>query len=162
MNCVFHKAVKNILELEGLYVDDQDDAGGETKFGISKRCYPHLDIQNLTLDKAKMIYHDDFWERGPFEKIQNESVAIKLFELTINIGPISAGKCIQRALRCCGYKVVEDGIVGTDTITKVNLANNLELLASLKSEAAGYYRLVAAHKPSQSKFLNGWLNRAYS
>ncbi len=162
MNCVFNKAFSNLIKLEGEYVNDADDAGGETKFGISKKWYPHLDIKNLSRNDAMKIYYDDFWKCGPFEKLKNESIAVKLFELTVNIGQKHAGKCIQRALRCCGYQIAEDGIIGTETISKTNTANYVELLASLRSEAAGYYRLVAEKKPDNAKFLEGWLKRAYS
>lgn len=60
MNCVFNKAFNNLIKLEGEYVNDADDTGGETKFGISKKWYPHLDIKNLSRDDAMKIYYDDF------------------------------------------------------------------------------------------------------
>ena len=40
---------------EGEYSNDPNDPGGETKWGISKRAYPNLDIKNLTRDGAKTI-----------------------------------------------------------------------------------------------------------
>lgn len=46
---------------EGGYVNDPDDPGGETKYGISKRAYPHLDIKNLTKQEAHTLYLQDYW-----------------------------------------------------------------------------------------------------
>lgn len=46
---------------EGGYSNDLRDPGGETKYGISKRSYPHLDIKTLTRAQVKPIYRADFW-----------------------------------------------------------------------------------------------------
>lgn len=59
----FDEAFERTLGHEDGYVDDPRDPGGETKWGISKRSYPHLDIKNLTQDQAKGIYRTDFWNR---------------------------------------------------------------------------------------------------
>lgn len=53
----FEHAVSFVLAHEGGYSDDPDDDGGETKFGISKRSYPHVDVDALTIEQAKVIYH---------------------------------------------------------------------------------------------------------
>jgi lysozyme family protein len=52
----FLKAVEIVLEHEGGYSNARGDAGGETKFGISKREYPNVDIANLTRDDVIAIY----------------------------------------------------------------------------------------------------------
>ncbi len=59
----FDQALKFVLEREGGYVNDSSDPGGETKFGISKKAYPNLDIRNLTPELAGAIYKADYW--GP-------------------------------------------------------------------------------------------------
>lgn len=56
------KALKFTLKWEGGYVNHPNDPGGETKFGISKRQYPHLDIGSLTLEDAIAIYRKDYWD----------------------------------------------------------------------------------------------------
>lgn len=49
-------------------------------------------------------------------------------------------------------------------IKDVNLVSKVltDLLAALKSEAAGYYRTLASTQPRKAKFLKGWLKRAYA
>jgi lysozyme family protein len=158
----FLSAINVILDHEGDYVDDPDDCGGETKFGISKRSYPHLDIPTLNLDAAKAIYYQDYWEPQRYHEIENLPLIIKLFDLAVNMGSRMAHRLIQRALRSAGNNVVEDGLLGPKTIAAINAVDISDLLAALKSEAAGYYRSLAVSNPKQRKFLKGWLNRAYS
>jgi lysozyme family protein len=59
----FNGAFEILIGHEGGYVDHPDDPGGETKYGISKRSYPEVNIAALTLDKAKAIYREDYWDR---------------------------------------------------------------------------------------------------
>ena len=59
----------------------------------------------------------------------------------------------------------EDGLIGEQTRTEAPAANQMALMAALRSEAAGYYRTLAASEHGQrdgSEFLDGWLNRAYA
>lgn len=57
----FLKSMIFILKWEGGYVNDPNDPGGETKYGISKRSFPDLDIANLNLEKALDIYLENYW-----------------------------------------------------------------------------------------------------
>jgi lysozyme family protein len=157
----FLKAFDYMLKHEGGYVNDKADPGGETRYGISKRSYPHLNIKDLTLDQAREIYHRDFWSKAKCEDISDENLALKFFDLVVNIGINQAVKLIQRALRAAGTQVIEDGIIGSVTLAAINKSDPTDLLAALKSEAAGYYRLIASINPSQQKFIEGWLRRAY-
>ena len=58
----FDQAFDRLIDHEGGYVFDPRDPGGETKYGISKRSYPALNIKNLDLETAKAIYRKDFWD----------------------------------------------------------------------------------------------------
>ncbi len=57
----FDTAVTKTLIHEGgsRVTDDPDDRGGLTRYGISQRSYPDLDIRNLTEDQAKEVYKRD-------------------------------------------------------------------------------------------------------
>lgn len=61
MRSNFDKAFELVIGLEGVYSNDPDDPGGETKYGIAKRYHQNLDIKNLTLDQAKAIYLQEYW-----------------------------------------------------------------------------------------------------
>jgi lysozyme family protein len=161
----FARAIARLLGDEGGLVDTPADPGGETKFGISKREYPDLDIAALTRADAVVIYFRDWWQRYRYSELPGP-IAAKLFDLAVNIGPDHAVRCLQRALRACGRRVVEDGALGRATTTAVGAANQLAMLAALRAEAAGYYRALAALERGRRaggdrEFLDGWLNRAY-
>ena len=67
----FEKCMKFVLEqecrhlkdgsLDDGYINDPNDPGGETKYGISQRAYPKEDIKNLTLPRALELYYNDYW-----------------------------------------------------------------------------------------------------
>lgn len=63
MQTSFNKVMNFILEIEGGYVNDPNDPGGETNYGISKRSYPNVDIKRLTESKAREIYERDYWRK---------------------------------------------------------------------------------------------------
>ena len=157
----FEKAFEYVIQNEGYYVFDKNDPGGETKFGITKKSYPALNIRDLTLEDAKKIYYRDSWQKGKFEEIDDEKVATQLFDLSVNLGMQAAVIVLQRALRSVGKTVQEDGLIGPQTLLATLNSEPRCLLAAIKSEAAGYYRQIAAKNPSQQKFLKGWLDRAY-
>jgi lysozyme family protein len=164
-SALFVEAVTRVLANEGGYARLAGDPGGATRFGISQRDYPNLDLEALTREHAIAIYFRDFWSPGRYAELP-AAIAVKLFDLSVNMGPAHAAHCLQRALRACGTTVVEDGALGSATIAGVGRAHGEALLAALRSEAAGYYRaaserLNAKGERDAAAFLAGWLSRAY-
>ena len=81
----FNTAVALVLKHEGGLVDNPQDPGGLTNFGISKRAYPSLDIANLTVEDAKAIYQRDYW--APFmEQEVDQRVANAALDTAVNQG----------------------------------------------------------------------------
>lgn len=139
--------------------------GGATRFGISRRDYPHLDLTNLARGSAIAIYFQDFWRAGHFPELP-PTIAIKLFDLSVDMGAAHATECLQRALRACGNAVLEDGALGNGTVAAAHRAEGPALLAALRSEAAGYYRALADKSvgvgaDERARFLAARLDRAY-
>ncbi len=157
----FEKAFRYLITNEGGFSNVSGDPGGKTKYGISQRSYPHLNIEKLTLEDAKKIYYKDFWLKGKCEEIEYELLAMQVFDFSVNLGIRASTVAVQRGLKCQGINVSEDGVWGIETHSSVKKSDQRLLLASLKSEVAGYYRLLAFKNPSFNKFLNGWLKRAY-
>lgn len=82
----FEAAFAIVVGVEGGYVNDPQDPGGETKYGISKRRYPNEDIKNLTLERAKFLYQRDFWNTNGCDKMDwTESLLV--FDCVVNGGP---------------------------------------------------------------------------
>ena len=157
----FLSAVERVLADEGSYSSNPADPGGETKFGISARSNPGVDIAALTRDAAIEIYWREWWLRFGFAQLP-DAIGAKTFDLSVNIGASHAIECLRRALRACGSPVTEDGTLGPATILAARRANPIAMMSAMRSEAAGYYRLVAAHQKSGAQFIKGWLNRAYA
>ena len=57
----FARAIERVLEHEGGFVDNPDDPGGKTRWGISQRAYPFLDLSTLTREGAIALYRRDAW-----------------------------------------------------------------------------------------------------
>ncbi len=157
----FLAAVDRVLAEEGGYSSNPADPGGATKFGISARAHPGLDIATLTRDAAVKIYWTEWWLRFGFAQLP-AALAAKTFDLSVNIGAHAAVQCLQRALRACGTPVAEDGVLEPATTLAARRADPCALMAALRSEFAGHYRLVAANQKRGGDFLNGWLKRAYA
>ena len=85
----FDLAFSLVIGHEGGYVNDPRDPGGETKFGISKKSYPNLNIRLLTLADAKRIYLRDYWNRLQLDRLP-DAVRFDLFDAAVNSGLTTA------------------------------------------------------------------------
>lgn len=157
----FLAAIEQTLAHEGGYVNDPADPGGETKFGISKRSYPDVDIKALTRDAAIAIYHRDFWLPNRCEHL-GIMIGARVFDLAVNTGPERAGKILQLAVNAYNGKPIlkVDGKIGNLTVSAATLAVPDALLWRIAGVQAGYYLGLVEARPALSRFLNGWLNRA--
>jgi lysozyme family protein len=152
----FDRAVRYVLENEGGYACDERDSGGETKFGVSKRAHPEIDVARLTRNEAVEIYRTHYWKRA-YEAIEDEVLAIKLFDLAVNMGHRGAHTLLQEAVNALGeHRLLVDGILGPLTLRATNASHRASLFNRLLCKADDYYRSL--RKP---EFLRGWLDRLY-
>lgn len=91
----FEKAFKFLMKWEGGYVNNPQDPGGETKYGISKKSYPDIDIPNLTIEQAKKLYHEDYWRGAGCEMISSP-LDIIVFDTAVNCGVRRALYILQK------------------------------------------------------------------
>jgi lysozyme family protein len=156
----FELAVAVVLKHEGGYVSHPADKGGETKYGISKRAYPNLNIKNLTEADAKAIYYRDYWEKYSCDEMQ-PMIAVQVFDLFVNTSPIRAGELIQVAVNAhVGTpSLVIDGKLGPVSVEAINKAAPDQLIKSIKAVRGGYYLGLIAGMPTQTAFKTGWLKR---
>lgn len=141
-----------VVGIEAGYVNDPDDPGGETKYGISKRSYPDEDIKNLTLARAKALYLRDFWLFCGCQALP-EAIALALFDGAVNQGQGTAAKLLQRALH-----VKADGKVGAVTVRAVYAADQEELLCAFLGRRAKRYGLTR----NFDRDGNGWMTRLFT
>ena len=152
----FEDIINDVIEKEGGYVNDPKDPGGETKYGISKRAFPRVDIKSLTKEDAKKIYKDNYWIPSKAESIP-ENLRHIYFDMCVNFGMRGAGRVLQRA--CNGKnknKIEVDGRVGKKTIAA---CKNLEP-DRLRSYRVLKFGHIVYKNVSMEKFWYGWYKRA--
>jgi len=79
------EALAFTLKWEGGYVNDHNDPGGETKWGISKRQYPEENIANLTKERALEIYMEDYWKPIGGDNLPYP-FCVAVFDTAVNCG----------------------------------------------------------------------------
>ena len=144
------------MEHEGGYVNDPLDLGGETKYGITKRFYPDVDIKNLTIEQAKEIYKKDYWDRNRVESLPQNLWHI-YFDMCVNFGRSGAVKVLQQAANSKNRNKIDvDGGIGPAT---------LKAIQNVETDRVRAYRVlkfanIVIKKPTQEKFWLGWFRRA--
>ena|ERR1044071_4761320 len=145
----FDAVFDRLIGHEGGYVNNPKDPGGETKWGISKRAYPHLDIANLTRDDARVIYRTDFWNEIEADVLPG-SVAYQLFDFAVNSGIKVAIRYFQRALN-----VADDGWWGPVSQKAADNASENDMIMNINAERLDYMTRLK-NWPDASK---GWARR---
>jgi len=144
----FDKAVQFVLKHEGLYSDDKFDAGGETRYGISKRAYPHLNIRDLTQYDAMVIYKRDYWDKLPANL--HPTIHCVLFDCAVNTGISRAIRILQSAV-----KVNPDGQWGRLSQSALNKMAVNDVLLKFTTERIIFYSSLS----NFGRFGKGWVNR---
>ncbi len=155
----FNVAIKVVLANEGGLVDNPHDPGGLTNFGISQRAYPNVDVRHLTADAADALYHHDYWLYGD---LNNQDVATKLLDMSVNMGLKRAITLCQIALNDVGEHCGVDGKWGRATESTINGSLASTLLPEIRASQSHYYTNLVAQKPELYTFLRGWLRRVQS
>jgi len=160
MNKNFDIAFKMVLTFEGGLVNDPDDPGGISKYGLSQRAYPNLNIAELTIEQAKEIYFTDYWIKGKCHKLP-DGIDIYHFDTCVNVGIRRANKFLQLAINKSsktGYIKV-DGIIGPKTLGMLATIPNYKVLTEYACIRNDYYVRLASRK-NLRKFLSGWIRRS--
>lgn len=155
----FLNSMKNLLKEEGGYVNNKNDPGGETKYGISKKSYPSYNIKDLTVEDAQFIYYKDFWVPLQAEQMDSEKIACEMLEMAVNMGITPVITFLQASILVLGGKVAVDGIMGSETINALNKLDDEIVLKCLKAQAMTYYLTLSRRNPTLKEFLKGWFNR---
>jgi lysozyme family protein len=135
--------------VEGGYVDNPDDTGGETRFGISKASYPSVDIANLTLAGAEVIYQRDYWLACHCDALP-PPVAGLVFDAAVNQGAGTAARMLQSAVGAA-----TDGDIGPKTLTAISKADPATLHATI-----GWLREARYRQDGDfPTFGHGWIIR---
>lgn len=135
---LFETSFARLIDTEQGFTNDPRDPGnwtggkpgvGElkgTKFGISAATYPHLDIENLTIEKAKEIYRTDFWDAITGV---SDAVRFQVFDASVNHGASNAIRMLQRAVG-----VADDGRWGRISSSAAEAMDNNDILIRFLAE----------------------------
>jgi lysozyme family protein len=169
------------LDIEKGFVDNPNDAGGATNFGVSLRFLKRLvdidkdgyvdgdidrdgdvdvdDIKKLTLPDVYRIMKTYFWDELPITADESVPIKIrwKMFDIAINCSPIRAIKLLQQALG-----VDADGVWGIMSWKALKTTPEERILCALSQRLMKYYSQCVANKPTNLPFLVGWTDRAFT
>lgn len=153
---LFDIAIRLTLQHEGGYVDNLNDPGGATKYGITQADLPGTNIAELTSAQASVYYLANYW-KPLYNQIASQDVANKLFDFGVLFGVRTAAKALQVVLG-----IPLDGLFGPMTLFAVNEANSVTLLAAYKQQMVARALAIANANPNERIFLTGWLRRIAS
>lgn len=159
----FDESIVYVLQNEGGFVDNPNDIGAATNFGITLHILSIFrktqctidDIKNLGKDEASLIYKNIFWLPMKLDQVIDNSIATAIFDIAVNNGPHFS---IVTSQIICDVKA--DGAMGPETIAAINSKSPSMFIATFQSAVANHYEQIAATNPSQAVFLKGWLNRS--
>lgn len=147
----FELFFSKVISVEGGYVFDSQDPGGETKYGISKRSYPKENIKDITLDRAKEIYYRDYWMKCRCNDLPTPLDGY-VFDAAVNQGVHSAIILLQRVLES-----TQDGLIGPETLRKAKIAGKEVGSDYLTRRIMQYTRTEG-----WSRYGVGWVRRVIS
>lgn len=158
-------AINKVLVHEGGFVNDPDDKGGATNYGITQKVYEEFvgrkvsvdEIKNMPKGNAIAIYKKNYWDKIGGDKIKSYAVAYALFDQAVNRG---VPKVVKQAQGILG--ISQDGIAGSGFVSAINKVPEKSFLDQFIKASENSYRSIASLNPTQEKFLKGWLNRLTS
>ena len=128
---------------DGGYTNDPVDPGGETRWGISKKSYPDIDIKSLTKEEALIIYEKDYWLKIGADKMEKR-LAIACFDSAVN----------------CGVGRTRSWLVELEKEKERNPQRSADWFARwMIQRRTQYYLDLVKKKPALNKYIKGWLNR---
>lgn len=156
-----------ILNAEGGYANNAADLGGETNKGITWATWQqyfgdtHDRFLAMSSDDWTYIFVTGFWNGIMGNQIASQSIADFMADFYWGSGSYAI-TILQTVLNQLGANLTVDGVMGPNTLAAVNATDPQTLLDALKAATAAYYQNIVASNPSQSVFLQGWLNRLNS
>lgn len=141
------------------YVNDPQDSGGETNYGITQNSYDpskQKKIKNISYGEVVAIYKRDYWELAKCDRISEvaPSLALNVFDCAVNCGTTLGIIKLQDVLG-----VDKDGVFGSKTLAAINEHDQKDLLSEYTRKRQWYYCHLVVMYPKNLKFLNGWILR---
>ena len=168
MKTTFDDIIEEVLEAEGGFVNDPDDKGGATNFGVTQQSYSNFlgspasvdDVRNMTRDEAKECYKKDFWIPAKVDRMP-DNLKHLYFDMVVNMGRRNAGKILQQAVNTKKNSAVldVDGIIGSGSLSQIPdlTLNDVLVERSMFFANNCFDGSRFAKRTRQNKFLRGWI-----
>ena len=153
----FRDCLELVLKHEGGFVNHPKDPGGMTNLGVTKRVWEdwvghEVDekaMRALTPAIVAPMYEMKFWRTSYCEKLPR-GLDLLVFSMAVNAGAGRSVKLLQDAIG-----VVADGVIGPNTMAKINEANVETLIDKFSEARTAYYKGLKLFPV----FGRGWLAR---
>ena len=172
---------EEIVAREGGFVNDPDDPGGATNFGVTIHTMRRLgldltgdgrvdisDVKALTKPQAVEIFIKHYFDRPKIGKLP-KPLQPSVFDMYVNAGG-NAVKILQRLLNRMGLKVAIDGALGPETLGATQEAIRMapeHFVDAYGIARRNYYFRLADQRPASRKYARtrkggkgGWITRA--
>lgn len=180
MNSTVITYINNLIDREGGYVNNPNDRGGETNWGITyrvARAYGyHGAMKDLPRDTAVAIYANRYWRSPGFSKVADisQELAEAMFDFGVNSGPSTSAKTLQRLLNALNREeqdyedISTDGVLGPISITalsdyaSVRKQEGIDVLVyAFNAIRTSYLLDITESKRTQEEFFYGWIRRVF-
>ena len=136
-------------------MDNPNDPGGATKYGVTQRDLPDIPIQTLTVAQATAYYLANY-VKPYYSQIESQAILDKLVDMGVLFGVGEAVEILQRVLA-----VPADGNFGPMTSEALNAAGP-PVLGAYKTAFLQRSLALVQENPALGTFLNGWQRRISS
>lgn len=170
--------LEELIKREGGYVNNPDDRGGATKFGITEAVARASGfkgyMRDLPLSVAKDIYRKQYWISPRFDQVNliSNAVAEELLDTGVNCGTGFAKPLLQRALNLLNNQgkggwpdLAIDGVYGAATLNALRIyfakrgKDGEKVLVRVLNIMQGQrYIEICERNPTQEQFFYGWIN----
>ncbi|WP_102222793.1 holin-associated N-acetylmuramidase [Acidimangrovimonas sediminis] len=171
-----------IVAREGGYVNDPDDLGGATNWGVTLGTMRRLgldldhdgdvdtrDVQLLTQRQAVEIFIEHYYRRPQIDRLRDPKLRVQVFDMYVNSGN-NAVKILQRLVTSMGFPAADDGAIGPKTLGAVASAEAAaggSIADAYAVARRSYYFGIADARPANRKYARtraggkgGWILRA--
>jgi lysozyme family protein len=149
----FDKCLEMLLHHEGGYVWHEEDPGGETNLGVTKKVYQDWggtkDMIDLTVEDVAPIYKKNYWDRCKCDEL-GSGLDWAVFDWAVNSGTRRASKALQKA---CGAE--RDGVIGNKTLALANGQDVKYMIEEIGVIRQSFYESLRTFKT----FGRGWTRR---
>lgn len=168
--------IDDIIKKEGGYVDNKNDAGGATKYGITQAVahkYGYTgDMKSLPLSFAKQVYQEMYWDALNLNAIADLSPAVALVigDIAVNMGVSRAGEFFQRVLNVMNKRgtlypdLQVDGSIGARSLAAFKTFYQVRgrdgetvMIRALNCLKGEFYVSLAERRQTDEEFVFGWL-----